>query len=577
MLLELGIKDFAIIEGLRICFGPGLNIFTGETGAGKSIIMDAISLLLGDRASGEIIREGREEAVVEAAFDISTFKPVQSVLEEAGIEHTGELVIKRVVQRAGRNRIYINGSLATLVTLTEVGRRLIDIYGQSEHQSLTRPDEHIEVLDAFGGFSSLRSEMAKAYRDFVTVRKDYDALAAASKDIAGRKDLLSFQLEEITEAAPVAGEDEWLKKDAERLKNAVKIRAAVYGAETEIYSDSGSITERLGALVKALREAAAFDDSLIKAVEAIETSLFQLEDAGTFLRDYSGLVEDDPDELDRIGARLDLLSTMKKKYGPTLADVIERKAAATEELEGLSNLDEKLSALEKKLAAVRGAAEKAASRLRDARHKASAALKEKIEKELSTLGMVDAVFEVIVEDELLPDGSIRFNEKGADRVSFLIAPNPGEGIKPLARIASGGELSRIMLAMKSVSAVGRVPTLVFDEIDTGVGGAMAQVVGLKLKEVSSVHQVLCITHLPQIAAFADKHFAVVKRPSGGRTVTSVAELTQDEAVEQISVMLGGVKVTEVTRKHARELMGTARSLFSGGVAGGGTGTGISPP
>lgn len=563
MLLELGIKDFAIIEGLRIRFGPGLNIFTGETGAGKSIIMDAIALILGDRASGDIIREGCEEAQVEAAFDISSFPPVQAVLEETGIEQTGELVIKRVVQRAGRNRIYINGSLATLVTLTEVGRRLIDIYGQSEHQSLTRPDEHIEVLDSFGGHGALRSQMAKAWREFVTVRKEYDALAAASKDIAGRKDLITFQLEELEAASPMAGEDEALKKNAGRLKNAGRIKTAVYGAESEIYSDTGSITERLGALAKSLREVSAFDERLAKTAEAIETSLFQLEDAGTFLRDYSGSIEDDPDELERAGARLDLLSTLKKKYGPTLADVIERKAALAKELEGLATLDEQLSVLDRKLSGARTAAENAALDLRAGRRKASTALKEKIEKELGTLGMKDALFEAVVEDENFPDGTPRLGEKGADRVSFLIAPNPGEGIKPLARIASGGELSRIMLAMKSVSAVGRVPTLVFDEIDTGVGGAMAQVVGLKLKEVSAAHQVLCITHLPQIAAFADIHFAVAKHASADRTVTTVAELSGEESVEQISVMLGGMKVTEVTRKHARELLSTARSLFSG--------------
>ena len=442
------------------------------------------------RPSADIIREGGEEAGVEPAFDISAFPPVQAVLEEAGIEQSGELVIKRVVQRAGRNRIYINGSLATLVTLTEVGRRLIDIYSQSEHQSLTRPDEHIEVLDSFGGFSALRARMSKAWRDYASARKEYDAVSAASKDIAGRKDLISFQLEELEAAAPMAGEDEALKKDAERLKNAGRIKAAVYGAESEIYSDAGSITERLGALARSLREVSAFDERLAKTAEAIETSLFQLEDAGTFLRDYSGSIEDDPDELERIGARLDLLSTLKKKYGPALGDVIERKAALAKELEGLSTLDEQLSVLDKRLSESRAAAENAALELRAGRHKASAALKEKIEKGLGTLGMKDALFDVVVEDENLPDGTPRLGEKGADRVSFLIAPNPGEGIKPLARIASGGELSRIMLAMKSVSAVGRVPTLVFDEIDTGVGGAMAQVVGLKLKEVSTAHQVL---------------------------------------------------------------------------------------
>lgn len=560
MLLELGIKDFAIIEGLSISFGPGLNIFTGETGAGKSIIMDAVALILGDRASNDVIREGKEEAQVEAAFDASGSSAVKAVLEEAGIPFEGELVIKRVIQRAGRNKIYINGNLATLVTLTEIGRRLIDIYGQSEHQSLTRPEEHIEVLDSFGGFSGQRRAMSLAHREYMALRKEYDALVADSKDIAGKRDFLSFQLNEITEAAPVAGEDEGLKKEAERLKHAEKIKSVTFEAERGIYSESGSITERLGSIAKALREVSSFDERLIKTAEAIEASLFQLEDSGSFLRDYADSVEADPDALERANERLDLLGKLRKKYGPSLEDVIERKAVIERELAGLADLDERLKGLTAGVREAREKAEAAALLLRGERRKAAAELKLKIEGELSTLGMKDAVFEVIMENDESADGSMRFNEKGADRVSFFISPNPGEGVKPLARIASGGELSRIMLAMKSVSAVGRVPTLVFDEIDTGVGGATAQVVGGKLKDVSSRHQVLCITHQPQIAAFADRHFRVAKETAGGRTLTSVRELKGDEPIEQLSAMLGGTKVTEATRNHAKELLGAAQSL-----------------
>ncbi|MFQ5735891.1 MAG: DNA repair protein RecN [Thermodesulfobacteriota bacterium] len=579
MLLELGIKDFAIIEGLNISFGPGLNIFTGETGAGKSIIMDAIALLLGDRASGGLIREGSEEAQVEAAFDTSGSEQVKAVLEEAGIPYDGELVIRRVIQRAGRNRIYVNGSLATLVTLTEVASRLIDIYGQSEHQSLTRPEEHVEVLDAFGNVEKLRAEMAAAYRGYATAQREYDALVADSKETAGRKDFLCFQLEEITAAAPAAGEDEELKKEAERLRHAEKIKSVTYGAESEIYSDAGSITERLGALAKALREVSAFDERLVKTTEAIETSLFQLEDAGTFLRDYAGSVEADPDALERVEARLDTLNRLKKKYGPSLEEVLARKDAMEGELSGLDDLDGRLRELEEKAAAARKTAEAAALKLRSEREAAAPAFKAGIERQLSTLGMKEAVFEVIMEAETFPDGSMRFNERGADRVTFFISPNPGEGVKPLARIASGGELSRIMLAMKSVCAATRVSTLVFDEIDTGVGGAMAQAVGMKLKEVSTSNQVLCITHLPQIAAFADRHFVVAKETAGGRTSSSVRELNGDEAVEQISVMLGGMKVTDVTRKHARELLGTARELATDKGQGrpGPRGEGNTPP
>ncbi len=561
MLLELGIKDFAIIEGLRLSFCPGLNIFTGETGAGKSIIMDAIALILGDRASGDIIREGRDEALVEAAFDVSSSPRVRAVLDEAGIPCEDELVIKRVVQRAGRNRIYINNGLATLVTLTEVGRQLIDIYGQSEHQSLTRPEEHVEALDAFGSLAPLRDEMARAHGAYAAKRKELDSLLSDAKDTEGRKDLLAYQLDEITAASPVAGEDIELGREVERLKHAEKIRDVTSRAESEMYSETGSMTERLGSLVKALKEVSAFDDRLASTAASIESALYQLEDAGTYLRDYAAGVEDDPDALERASDRLDLLGKLKKKYGPGLADVIAAKERIGAELSGLSDLGEKTAALEAQTEAALEEARAAALRLRAARQKAAAEFKARIEEELSTLGMKEAVFEVIIEPDVTSDGAMRLGEKGADRVAFFISPNPGEGIKPLARIASGGELSRIMLAMKSVSAAGRVSTLVFDEIDTGVGGAMAQAVGVKLREAATAHQVLCITHLPQIAAFAQKHFVVAKKTAGGRTTTSVRELAGGELVEQISSMLGGTKVTDVTRKHAEELLGVAEDLF----------------
>jgi len=562
MLVELSIKDFAIIESLNISFGPGLNIFTGETGAGKSIILDAISLVLGDRASNEIIRASAEEAHVEAMFDVAAYKGIEKVLLEAGIAHSENLVIKRVVQRAGRNKIYINGSLATLVTLTEVGRRLIDIYGQNEHQSLTRPEEHVEALDSFGGFLKERAEMAEAYRSYVAVRKELDDISRESKDVSERRDFLTFQLKEITEASLKDGEDVEVHRELERLKNSEKIKAAATEAERAIYSEAGSISERLGFLIKNLKGAASFDDKLTGTVDALETGLFQLEDAAGFLRRYSESIDSDESRLEELDARLDLLNRLKRKYGPTLKDVIQKRLTSEAELSGLSGQEERARELASRMASAREKASTLAEGLSKARKAAAAELEKKIEKELSDLGMKGAVFNAMIEPERNPDGTSRFNEKGADRVIFYISANPGEEVKPLARIASGGELSRIMLAMKSVTSVGRVPTLVFDEIDTGVGGAMAQVVGLKLKEVSKRHQVLCITHLPQIAAFADKHYSVTKKSSSGKTVTSVKELSGSERVEEISSLLGGMKVTDVTRKHAAELIEAAESLSS---------------
>ncbi|HXI10978.1 MAG TPA: AAA family ATPase, partial [Thermodesulfobacteriota bacterium] len=306
MLVELSIKDFAIIDSLTVSFDRGLNIFTGETGAGKSIIMDAISLLLGDRATSEIIRTAKDEAQVEAMFDVAGCAGVEGVLSEAGIPYSDGLVIKRVVQRAGRNRVYINGSLATLVTLTEVGRLLIDVYGQSEHQSLTRPDEHVEILDTFGGLGKLRAYMAESYREYVSVKKELDSLTGDSKSLAEKKEFLEFQSREIAEAGLSDGEEEDLRRLKERLANSEKIKNITDGAEKALYSESGSAVERVGAVVKVLKEVSALDEKLAEVAGRLEESLYAVEDAASFLRSYSEAVEADPDGLENVLSRLDL-------------------------------------------------------------------------------------------------------------------------------------------------------------------------------------------------------------------------------------------------------------------------------
>ncbi|MBI5902615.1 MAG: DNA repair protein RecN [Deltaproteobacteria bacterium] len=557
MLLELNIKDFAIIDRLSITFGPGLNIFTGSTGAGKSIIMEALSLILGDRASNDVIRSSMEEAQVEAMFDVSSCPAVIDALESCGMDCSGELVIKRVIQRAGKNRVYINGGLATLSTLADIGGRLIDVCGQSEHQTLTRAQEQLEMLDSFGAPGALRGEMREAYQACSSVKRGLDSLIEESKTSRERKDLLSFQLKEISDADPLPGEDVDLKCEKDRLQNAGKIKGAVAGAEAAIYSESGSAAERLGAAVKALREISAYDRRIAKTVEALESSLFAVEDAASFLRGYSESAEADPDGLERAAARLDLLGRLKKKYGPTLEEVMERKRYIEKDLSGAEDLDERIKGLSSEFARAQSRAKEAALALTLTRKKSAAVLEKEIEAELSGLGMKGASFKVAIETD--PES---FNERGSDRVGFLISPNPGEEIKPLAKIASGGELSRIMLAIKRVSRAGRAPTLVFDEIDAGVGGAVAQIMGLKLKEVAGANQVICITHMPQIAAFADTHFSVSKSARDNRTVTSVTELKGDERVGELSEMLGGLSVTETTIRHAGELIAAAGDLAS---------------
>jgi DNA repair protein RecN (Recombination protein N) len=588
MLLELRIKNFAIIEKLSLSFGPSLNIFTGETGAGKSIVIDAISLILGDRASGELIRADTEEAEVEALFDITESPGVADVLESAGIEAAEELIIKRVVQRTGRNRIYINGSLATLVTLGEVGRALIDVYGQSEHQSLTRPEEHIELLDAYAGLAgpgSQRAKMALAYSELRVRRGEYDSLVTGAGELERRAELLRYESKEIADAELASGEEAELKAEKERLDNAGKIKSAVVGAQSGLYDDSGAIVERLGTLLGPLKEAAGFDPRLKECAESVEEALYGLEDAANTLRDLADSIGEEPERLDVILDRLDFIGKLIKKYGPDVDAVLAYKATVDAELDSLGESEAETRAAE---AALKEAGERAAgiaTELSKARSKGAQQLKSLIESELGDLGMEAALFDIkieaVVDKESIKDkesiidkenadkaqqsasgndSALRIGEKGYDRVYFMLAPNAGEEAKPLQRIASGGELSRIMLALKRATVSPTVATLVFDEIDAGIGGATAQAVGFKLKEVGAKQQVICITHLPQIAAFADKHFGVSKRETEeGRTVSSVVELDRAEKVEQISKMLGGLSVTETTRKHAVELIEAARS------------------
>ncbi len=564
MLLELIIKDFAIIEGLTLGFGPGLHVFTGETGAGKSIIMDALGLVLGDRASLDLIRSGRDEALVEAVFDVSGIESMKPLLEEAGLTYDENLIIKRVIQRNGRNRVYINGSPATIVTLSEVGRRLVDICGQSGHQSLARPEEQIDLLDGFGGYDELRKEMKDAYKRWRTLKRELEGFLKDTGEIEKRKELLAFQAAEVGDAALRPEEEDELLKERDVLRNSERIRTITDGAQRTLYSDDGSVTERLGAVLKELKEISRFDKRLEDTARTLEEALCRIEDASVFLRDYSSSVEFYPAALEEIEQRLDLIHRLKKKYSAdTVEELLRKKDEWERELDELDAKAERLHELEDLIEEARDRAVLVANRLSEERNKAAARLRKKCEAEMRDLGMEGAVFEVLLDREHDAEGGPRFTEKGADKVTFLISTNPGEEVKPLSRVASGGELSRIMLSLKNVTASGRVSTLVFDEVDSGVGGRMAHVVGRKLKAVAMKNQVICITHLPQIAAFADLHYFVSKeRTPEGRTVTTVRELKGEERVEDIAKMLGGSRVTDSTRKHAIDLMEEAQRSFS---------------
>jgi DNA repair protein RecN (Recombination protein N) len=559
MLLELRIKNFAIIDELNLSFSKGFHILTGETGAGKSIILNAVHLLLGDKATEEWIRSSEEEANVEALFDISENREVKERMKEKaphlkGVGEEDSLIIRRVISRSGRGKVFINGNLATLGVLSEIGEGLLTIYGQHEHQSLQRVETHIDILDEFGGLLGLREEFEKQYQEFVSLSEEAERIRTEKERRAKERDLMTFQTKEIEASGIQIGEEESLKEDRILLTHAKKLMDYSHGAEETLYSEEGSVIERIQRILNQGREMAAIDPSLSQSLKALESTLIQVEEIALALRDYSRRVEINPMRLDEIENRLEEIDRLKRKYGSTIEEVLSFKRRIDESLKSFTFDEERLFQLEGRLEPLRQNVNKLGKKLSEKRKKVALELKKSVERELSSLGMKKTIFEIHMDP--LP-----LSLKGVDRVEFLISPNVGEEVKPLAKIASGGELSRIMLAMKRILAkVGGRQVLIFDEVDAGIGGAMAEVVGKKLRELSRHHQVICVTHLPQIACFADQHHSVKKEVKAGRTITLVDRLDQEAIVDEIARMLGGVTVTEKTKAHAKEMIENAKKL-----------------
>ena len=557
MLLELRIKNFAIIDELNLFFSKGFNILTGETGTGKSIILNAVHLLLGDRATEEWIRSSEEEASVDALFDISGNLEIKERIKEKaphlrGAGEEDSLLIRRVISRSSRGKVLINGNLATLGVLSEVGEGLLSIYGQHEHQSLQRVETHIDILDDFGGLLGLREEFQKQHQEFVSLSEEVGRIHAEKERRAKERELMAFQSKEIEASGIQIGEEESLKEERTILTHAKKLMDFAQVSEETLYSEEGSAIERIQKILNQGREMATIDPSLSQPLKALESTLIQLEEIALALRDYSRRVEVNPIRLDEIENRLEEIDRLKRKYGSTAEEVLSFKHRIDEELESFTSDEEKLSQLEGRLKPLRQTVIDLGTRLSEERKKVALELKKSVEKELNSLGMKKTIFEIHIDP--LP-----LSLKGVDRVEFLISPNVGEEVKPLAKIASGGELSRIMLAMKRILAkVGGRQVLIFDEVDSGIGGAMAEVVGKKLRELSRHHQVICVTHLPQIACFADQHHSVRKEVKAGRTITLVDRLDKESIVDEIARMLGGVKVTEKTRAHAKEMIENAK-------------------
>jgi DNA repair protein RecN (Recombination protein N) len=557
MLLELRIKNFAIIDVLNLSFSKGFNILTGETGAGKSIILNAVHLLLGDKATEEWIRSSEEEASVEALLNISENLEVQEKIKEKApsLSGSGEeesLLIRRVISRSGRGKVFINGNLATLGVLSEFGEELLSIYGQHEHQSLQRMETHIDILDEFGGLLGLREAFQKQYQEFVSVSEELGKIQAEKERKAKERELMAFQSKEIEVSGLQVGEEESLKEERTILTHAKRLMDFSRAAEETLYSEQGSMIEKIQKILNQGGEMAAIDPSLSQPLKALETTLIQLEEIALVMRDYSRRVEMNPMRLDEIENRLEEIDRLKRKYGSTVKEVLSFKHRTDEALRSFRTDEERFSHLEGRLEPLRQGVIGLGRKLSGERKRVAFELKKSIERELNSLGMKKTIFEIHIDP--LP-----LSLKGVDRVEFLISPNVGEEVKPLAKIASGGELSRIMLAMKRILAkVGGRQVLIFDEVDSGIGGAMAEVVGKKLRELSRHHQVICVTHLPQIACFADQHYSVRKEVKSGRTLTLVDQLNRESVVDEIARMLGGVKVTEKTRAHAMEMIEHAK-------------------
>ncbi len=561
MLKELNIKNFAIIDQLRVEFGRGLNVLTGETGAGKSIVVDALNLALGERASADLIRTGCDEAVVEAAFELNgeISKGIFSMLSEQGIEANAveDTIVRRVLSASGKNKVYINGSLANLSTLALLGAYLADIHGQHEHQSLLALDKQMELLDSFGVLTGLRDAVAVQYQTLQEIRKELSALEACEREKAQREDMLKFQKNEIEAARLKPGEDEALTAEQKILANAEKLSTHASAADEVLYSSEGSVLSGLKKAMTNIREIANIDPRLAPVLELCEAGRAQLEEAAREVSAYAERVEFDPKKLEETGDRIDLIQRLKKKYGSSIDEIIEFGNRAAQELDRFERSGEEIERLKGEVQKLRSGMTIKAQELTKKRKAAAKELERKVEAELAHLGMKKTSFSVKISQEPGEDtiDGLKLGPRGADRVEFLISPNPGEEPRPLAKIASGGELSRIMLALKTILAEGdSIPTLVFDEVDAGIGGAVAEEVGKKLRRIADKRQVFCITHLPQIASMATNHYGVAKSVKKDRTSTEVALLGKKERVDEIARMLGGKTITDATIRHAEEMI-----------------------
>ena len=563
MLKELSIRNFAIIDDLKISFSDGLTILSGETGAGKSIILNAVNLLLGGRASAELVRTGAETAELEALFQISPRSETAKIMSGQGYDPEEGLLIRRIIARSDSNRVYINGRLATIQLLNAITENLASISGQHAHQGLLKEEQHLLILDRFGGLMSLRQEFFDLYHRILPLIDELKELKKIHDRQAERIELLHFQKNEIVDTGIALEEDTELEQERVRLKNAETLYRIVDGSIEELYGASGSVIERLLEVKKNLERAGRIDSKLNTSADSLADSAYRIEDLIEELRAYLKLLQIDEQRLEAVEERLDTLNKLKRKYGGSLQAVLSKLDAIEQELLDVENISGKITEVKKLIANLHDRSKELSLKLSRGRKKAGNILARKIIKTLASLKMVQTVFKVELStipcnektDRYLQVDNHALTETGIDRAIFMIAPNPGEALKPLASIASGGELSRVVLALKAILAeTDAVETVIFDEVDAGIGGGTAEVVGRELSALANHHQVICITHLPQIAKFGATHFNISKHVIGGRTQTVILPLNKDGRHKEIARMLGGEEITETTLEHARELL-----------------------
>ncbi|EAF0970118.1 DNA repair protein RecN [Listeria monocytogenes] len=559
MLQEMTIKNFAIIESLSLTFQEGMTVLTGETGAGKSIIIDALGLLVGGRGSADFIRHGEERLELQGLFALAEDNlACRNALIENGIDASDDMVVlERSLFRSGKNSCRINGKLVTTVLLRQIGSKLIDIHSQHEHQELMNEEFHLSLLDRFAS-DKIKPALTKYqtnFKEYQTIEKEWQNWTKNERELAQRLDMLRFQQQEIENANLQAGEEDRLLEQKNILANFEKLNENLQGAYAAIQGEPGGL-EFVGEAMRQMEAAASIHTDYKAVSEAISSSYYMLEDSMSQIRQSLDQLEFQPEELNQIESRLNDLNQLKRKYGKTIEDIIQYEQEISSEMEKLTDSESHVGHLETKLATLKVELTKQANTLTEIRKKATVTLEKQIKQELNHLYMEKAIFSVRFEAN-----KMELTESGQDSVVFYMSTNPGEPLKPLAKIASGGELSRMMLALKTIfSRHQGITSIIFDEVDTGVSGRVGQAIAEKIYAVSVGSQVLCISHLPQVAAMANHHYYITKKVQNKRTTTSVTVLKGEEKVEEISRMIAGIEVTELTKQHAKEMIEQAEKV-----------------